>query len=232
MKSRSDFTRPKDQLTEPAAGDKPPAATTRRRRATPDADLESKLAESVGEAAPPADATSDAPKKDIKQQIAELDWEGGFSTVVDTFFDIEDPRAEMESLRRFLRDDRPGSSLSYGELADRLNEAQENVMRGLELLGRASRAYAAYEGDASKIEAAMRESAREELDVMLGGKKPTIPDIEARMVAAFPDEMADLRNRRSIAKSSLEMFDELRNRLAERAKDLRNMLARSRRPEE
>lgn len=168
---------------------------------------------------------------DLGHDVESLEMDNGFAEVVKNFFGIASPSQEADELRRFLSGKQKPSRMSYGEVADELGESQENAMRGAELLGQAKVTHERFEFDASLIEATMREAAQKEIE---GERttKPTIADIEARMRKMYPDQMRDLLVKRRENKEALALFEALAFRLSERARDLRQILARVQRPGE
>lgn len=167
----------------------------------------------------------------------------GYERIITHIFQvIEGPELEAEYLflRSQLSFEERASGKSYGELQDALDKAEENVQRAAELHARATAAFVEFEGDAQVILGALRDHAKNALEVRkaelfkaegVKGKVISNDDITAEIAASNPDEWAELEKRRTRAKLSVKLMGDLKEQLAGRAWDLRTMVGRSRQVE-
>jgi hypothetical protein len=176
-----------------------------------------------------------APKK-----AEELEMGGGFGRVITHQFRPTDAYLEYTELRTMLRSEGRASQLSYGQLVDALDVAEDAAHRGAELCAQAKVMHDEFDFNAKVIAAALRKNAVEELERRkaefkaenkTAGKAITNDDIEAEIASQNPDEWLELESRRGKARRSIALFEDLAVRLAERAKDLRQMVARARDPQ-
>lgn len=158
----------------------------------------------------------------------------GFESIIDSVFTI-DTNQVFREVKDFLRFSQNPSSLSYGELVDELNQAQEMAARALQLLAVAKTALATYLGDVEIIKAELHEQCVREMYEKYEDKddkevvrKPTIADIDAYKASAYHDEWSDMTRRTSEAKETVALIEGLVRRASERARDLRDMASNSR----
>jgi hypothetical protein len=195
----------------------------------------------AGEAAA-TDAAEAAERREARRQeasgmkAAELDMSSGFSRVITHLFQVANPLDEYSYLRGKLksREERM-SALSYGELVDLLDEAEDDAMRAAELASLAKVVHSDFDFNATVIESAIRKPAVTELeerkvklkeDTKTAGKAITDADVEMEMARSNPDEWHVLRQKRERAKRTVDQLVELHARLVERAKDLRALVSR------
>lgn len=200
--------------------------------------------EAAGDAAQQEDAARQARYSEraskAPKNAEELEMGGGFGRVITHQFRPTDAYLEYTELRAMLRSDGRASALSYGELVDALDVAEDAAHRGAELCAQAKVVHDEFDFNAKVIAAALRKNAVEELERRkaefkaenkTAGKAITNDDIEAEIASQNPDEWLELESRRGKARRSIALFEDLAVRLAERAKDLRQMVARARDPQ-
>lgn len=175
------------------------------------------------------DGPSDSNKKRIAGEIEDLKLQAGFERVVETVFSMtdEDTVEEYRILSTTLKLEGRASDASYGSLVDALDEAEEKARRASVLAANSKVAMAAYDYDAKPIVAAIREAAVDNLKAN-GNAKPTLADIDAEMSQAFTDEYRAIALKMEKAKRMVDVTENLSYRWQERAKDLRQMVARAR----
>jgi hypothetical protein len=152
----------------------------------------------------------------------------GFETIIDSVFSF-DSEAVYQEVLNSLEFQGKASRAEYGMLIDALDAAEEVARKALQLVANAKVACVRYLADVDSIRGQLREDARNELlNERDGGKAPTIADIEARVASAYHDEHRDIEVRIAKAKRSVEYLEGLASLTAERARDLRQMVAKSR----
>jgi hypothetical protein len=111
------------------------------------------------------------------------------------------------------------------------------AIRGAELASRANVVLVEFNIDADVIESALRSAATAALEEQkaewkrnnnTSGKQITNDDVKAYIVKRSPDEWATLQSKKAKAEEHCKLMKSLADRLAEREKDLRQMVARSR----
>lgn len=167
----------------------------------------------------------------------------GFEKIITRQFQVEDEEMMYLDLRASLTFDPTGekaSNLSYGGLLNALDAAEENAHRGAELAARAHLAHQEFELDAQVILSSLHDNAKRALEerkaelkaeTKTSGKQITNADVISEIAQLHPDEWAELQTRRKKAELSMKLFDDLHERLVQRAGHLRTMVARSRQVE-
>jgi hypothetical protein len=158
----------------------------------------------------------------------------GYERIIDSVFTINRDKV-FEEVRAFLRFEGNPSQMSYGELVDELNQAQETAVRALQLVANANATLANYLGDVEIIKAELHEQAKIEMNAKWKDPaddevttKPTIADVEAYKVSTYHDEWADITRRVTEAKQTVAFIEGLAKRASERARDLRDMASNAR----
>jgi len=162
---------------------------------------------------------------------ADLSIGNGYDRIVDTLFDMADPYVVYEEVKRSLRLGTRASRADYGTMVDALDAAQEMAEKAFDLYVNAKTAHDSYDIDASAIEAGMRDQAMAALMEEYKAKQrrsPTNDDVISYMAAKFPDEWRDIQQRRGRARRMVRKLENLTSRASEKAKDLRQMVARAR----
>ncbi len=178
-------------------------------------------------------ARAEAPKtpSEVRDAVDKLSM-GRHARIVDALFDMPDPMEEYLAIKAALSFGGRASSLSYGQLVDALDEAQQIAERGSRLMASAKVTYDAFHLDAEVIRGALREQAVDDLQRQKAeGKRSkaiTNDDITAVMAAAFPDEYRDLEMRAGKARRMVAAIEQLYDRACARAGDLRAMVQRTR----
>jgi len=171
-------------------------------------------------------------RKTSTEDPATLSLGGGVDRIVDTLFDLPDAHEEYLAVKASLRLGTRASRADYGTLVDALDAAEDMAERAYRIFVNAKVARDAYDIDAQAIEAGMREQAnaalQAEKDAKTRSKAITDADVVAYMAAKFPDEWRDVTARRGRARRTISYLENLSYRAAERAKDLRQMVARAR----
>jgi len=180
---------------------------------------------------------ADAEKaRSAPEDVYSLAMGGGFDRVVTSMFEPVDAGVEYVELRERLRSGRASSANQAGLIVE-LDRAEDDAMRGAELVARAKVFHDEFEFYARVVSGGMRKKAvavleerKAELkaETKTAGKAITNDDVEQEMARQFPDEYLELERRRGMARRGIALFEELANRLSERARDYRQMLARSR----
>jgi hypothetical protein len=156
----------------------------------------------------------------------------GYDRIVDTLFDLPDPHEEYLAVKQSLKLGTRASRADYGTLIDALDVSEDMAERAFALLVNAKVARDAYDIDARAIEAGMRDQAnaalQAEKDAKTRSKAITDADVTAYMAAKFPDEWRDIEARRGKARRTVSYLEDLAKRAGERARDLRQMVARAR----
>jgi hypothetical protein len=162
---------------------------------------------------------------------AELALGSGYDRIVDTLFDLPDPYDTYQLVKRSLQLGTRASRADYGTLVDALDAAQDMADKAYDLYVNAKTAADSYEIDAKAIESGMRDQAMAALMEEYKAKQRPSPkndDVDAYMAAKFPDEWRDIQQRRGRARRMVRKLENLATRASERAKDLRQMVARAR----
>lgn len=177
-------------------------------------------------------------KREAPTVASDLKMPGGFERIITHQFQDIDPYEEYMELRASLRTkDGRASGLSFGELQDALDVAADNAQRGAELASRANVVLVEFNIDADVIESALRTQATYALEELKAewkrqnnsaGKQITNDDVKAYIVKKAPDEWATLQSKKAKAEEHCKLMKSLAERLSEREKDLRQMVARSR----
>jgi hypothetical protein len=161
----------------------------------------------------------------------------GFENIIDSVFAF-DPDAVYKEVMSCLTLGQAASRTEYGHLVDALDESEENARKALQLVANAKVALKVYTGDVEIIRSELHEQATREVmnewetpedpKKPLFLKKPTIADIEAYKVSTYHDEWADGEKRLAEAKETVAYLEGLAALTAQRARDLRQMVASSR----
>ncbi len=177
-------------------------------------------------------------RRESPKHARDLEMAGGHNRIITYQFQDVDVFEEYQELRASLRSkDGRASSLSYGELQDALDVACDNAQRGAELAARANVVHVDFLIDAESIESTLRLRATKTLEEAkaewkaahnTAGKQITNDDVKAEIMASAPDEWSVLQTKKAKAKEYCDLMESLAERLAEREKDLRQMVARSR----
>lgn len=173
----------------------------------------------------------DAGDAELKRRLGELKLEGGFDRVVTTVYSI-DSKAEYAELSTGLQLSMKASEASYGRLVDALDGSEERARRASVLLANAKVAVRAYEIDSDGIKSALRDAAvaalQQEKDAGQRSKQITEGDIASEIASRFTDEHRELQLNFERAKRMADVVENLTYRWQERAKDLRQMVAKAR----
>lgn len=155
----------------------------------------------------------------------------GFENIVDSLFKF-DPDEVYEHVLNSLELAGQASRTDYGDLVDALDAAEENARKALQLLANAKVAAVNYENDIKVLEAELHEQAVSEIMAKYDDpmdksvtKKPTVADIEAYKISTYHDEWHDMKERVTKAKRTVEYMEGLAGLTAQRARDLRQMVA-------
>ncbi len=183
-------------------------------------------------------ASQETRKREAPSSASELKMPGGFERIITHQFQDIDPYEEYMELRASLRSkEGRASSLSFGELNDALDMAADNAQRGAELAARSNVVLVEFSIDADVIESALRAQATYALEELKAewkrnnnssGKQITNDDVKAYIVKTAPDEWATLQSKKAKVEEHCKLMKSLASLLAEREKDLRQMVARSR----
>lgn len=155
----------------------------------------------------------------------------GFENIIDSVFtfDAESAYTEVKASLELVG---KASRTDYGELVDALDAAEENARKALQLVANAKVAGENYQNDIKVLESALHEQAVDELmgkfddpDDKSVTKKPTIADIEAYKIANYHDEWHSMKERVAKSKRTVEYLEGLAGLTAQRARDLRQMVA-------
>lgn len=164
----------------------------------------------------------------------------GYENIIDSLFTF-DPDQAVKQVTECLQFSKQASRTEYGELVDALDQAEENARVALQLVANSEVALVNYKNDMETIRAGIREKAVEEMmddsddgdEDTEGAKKkppkpkkrPTIADIDAYMRSTYHDELNDADDRLAKGKQMVEYFRGLATLTAQRARDLRQMVA-------
>lgn len=166
----------------------------------------------------------------------------GFESIIDNLFTF-DADATFANVIKGLELSQPASQTDYGTLVDALNAAEEIARQALQLVANAKVANARYTADVGVIRAELHEQCvaelmeqyRKEVEAEAGEKrktstarKPTIGDIDAYKAANYNDEWSDIEERLAKSKETVHYLEGLAGLAAQRARDLRQMVASSR----
>lgn len=184
------------------------------------------------------------------KEASDLSMGAGYDRIVDHLYDLAEPDAEYREIREALSFGarRAASGLAYGDLVDALDHAEDIAYRATLLLVNAKVAHDAYELDAKTIVAALRAGVIADLEVERArhkaaaeaakkaktdepvgrSKQITEADIDAALAEKYPREWRDLEMRRGKARRMIAALESLEARTIERARDLRQMVARQR----
>lgn len=187
-------------------------------------------------AAPRVEVRPDSPGAFNQANQPQL--QAGFDRIVDKLYTL-DAESEYAELERVLRLSGRASSAEYGELVNRLDEAQDCAHRAMKLYANAKVSHAAFEMDAMAILGALRRAAREALETAkleefrklkdeLGSKAPTGKqitdgDIEGYIAASHPDEWRSIELRREKSKAMVAVMERFAELWKNRARDLQVM---------
>lgn len=150
----------------------------------------------------------------------------GFESIIDNVFAF-DPDVAYEQVTACLQLGQKPSQTDYGSLVNALDAGEENARVALQLLANARVALARYTADVRVIQGRLREQSVAELKAS-GAARPTIADIEAYMMAEYHDEWRDGEVQVSTAKETVHYLEGLASLVAQRARDLRQMVASAR----
>lgn len=155
----------------------------------------------------------------------------GFENVVDSIFSFNPDEAYAEVMAS-LELSQSASRTDYGDLVNALDAAEETARKALQLVANAKVAGENYQNDIKVLESQLHEQAVEELMAKFNDpdddtvtKKPTIADIEAYKIANYHDEWHAMKERTSKSKRTVEYLEGLASVSAQRARDLRQMVA-------
>lgn len=162
----------------------------------------------------------------------ELEMGMGTARIVRSVFDLPDVWTEYQELRASLKSEQRASAMSSGRLLDELDGAGDRSQRGAELLAVVKAAHDDFEMLANISTAGMHDRAVEALladnDERKAEKKAVKrvnkDDVAATIATMFPDEWADLSQKRSRSKRAVAVVESLADRLQERQRDLRAMV--------
>jgi hypothetical protein len=134
-----------------------------------------------------------------------------YGRVIGRLFAI-DPLEEFQEMEKYLEGiRRPAHTLSYGELADELEQVENNAWRAARLLAHAQDARDAYERDCAVQEGAWKEKAVAALEQAKKDneltKRITIGDVDSYIATHFVTEYKELSDRRSKAKRMVEAIE-------------------------
>ncbi len=185
----------------------------------------------------PSEPPIDSSTENVIDRIDRLSMPIGFERVMTLQFGDIDEDEEYIELRNSLKFTSSASQLSYGSLQNALDEAEDKAFRAWMLSSRARVSKAEFDIDANIIVGAMRKNAREYLERLkrkhkeasgTAGKSITDADIIAQIVATNPDEWAAIQSKINRAEENVKLYEELHERLAKRAGNLRTMVATAR----
>lgn len=155
-----------------------------------------------------------------------------FTRIVETIFDI-DPEREHEQIMKFLTMSKRASQMEHNELVDALDRVEIMVEKAYRLHANARLALVNLEAEANAIAGQIHAQAVTQVDREFESgarkKKPTNADVEAVENTVYRDELRRLADRRERAEGAVMVMEGLVKIAAERAKDVRQMVASSRR---
>lgn len=170
-------------------------------------------------------------KAEAPKEVSELTMGGAYERIIDIVFSVN-PEADFDALRRGLRLNERASRVDFGSLLEALDESEDNAQKAYDLAMTAKTVHDAFEIDAVVLKGSMRSQAmsalQKEKDDGKRAKTITNDDVEETMAVMFPDQYRLLEQKRSRARRMVASLESLATRWSERAKDLRQMVARSR----
>lgn len=189
---------------------------------------------------PPINDDAEEREKRKRQRAAELadansddlSMGDGYDRIIDTLFKLDVVEIYEECKAALSMRGQRASRADYGTLVDELDNAEEIASKAAELTANAHVQKATFEIDADIIESGMRDRARahmeqEKADGTRTGNI-TQKDVDLYAKSYFADEWRALEVKREKVKQTVNRFDRLYTQCAERAKDLRQMVAGSR----
>lgn len=154
----------------------------------------------------------------------------GFEQVIDTLFVTNTEELYQEVLNGLAMAGK-ASRQDYGTLVDLLDASEEIARKALVLVANCKVANSNFQADAGVIEGELRNQASVEvvrIHKEQERKAPTIADIEAYMMSTYHDEYRALKQRIAKGKATYEYLEGLAALTAQRARDLRQMVASAR----
>lgn len=173
----------------------------------------------------------DPPRKNLpfEGEIPRLP--NAYQSIVTSTFTIPEPAELYAQIEAGIKPIK-ASKLSSGELLDKLDEAQEIARLAKQLYVNTKATVEAVELDTNVIVAAMRDSATTALEreKEAGIRKKTITeaDVLGAVQTRYPDEWKTVQERLSRSKLTVSYIENLCERAAERARDLRIIVGNSR----
>lgn len=158
----------------------------------------------------------------------------GFENIIESTFTF-DPDTALDEVKACLTLSQKASRTEYGELVDALDLAEESARKALLLVVNSKVACANYLSDVDIIKSELHEQSVREMmlrhedpDDKAVTRKPTKDDVEAYKVSTYHDEWSDIEERSQKAKRTVDYLEGLFSLSAQRARDLRQMVASSR----
>jgi hypothetical protein len=155
----------------------------------------------------------------------------GYQTIVDSIFNLPDPNVVYEEVLAGIRPIR-ASRATMAELLDALDTAQSVAVKARGLLVNTKATADAVGRDTQILVASMRDQATSQLEREkesgLRKKAITEADVVQCLSTMFPDEWSAVQERESKAKRAIDLIENLCERAAERARDLRAIVGASR----
>lgn len=188
----------------------------------------------------PATAVAEEPSREVETRVSmeqdedastaqsepEIMLGAGFDAIVETLFKF-DAEAAYERIKKSLQLDMKPSRAEYGMLVNALDEAEEIARLSLQMLANCKLARKSLEAEVEVLEGSMREEAQKQLRNE-GINKPTIADVQARMVRNYHDTYRHLQEKKAKASATLDYIEGLTKVTQERARDLRAMVSQGR----
>ncbi len=168
------------------------------------------------------------------KKAGDLSMGPAYDRVIDTLFDYKAPNVEFDEIVEALAfRGKRASERTYAELIDALDVAESMAFRAARLLANAKVKFALFEIDATAIESALREETVKYLKALKPGeegrtKTITEKDVESTLSTRHNRDYVLLHEKLSKAKRSIDVYEALEIRASERAKDLRQIVARAR----
>lgn len=226
--------RPRTAVPKPPAT---PPATPPAEQLNPPAQLELESARET----PPVDekqSQDDTHQNELAaagvKKAGDLTMGPAYDRVIDTLFDYKAPNVEFDEIVEALAfKGKRASERTYAELIDALDVAESMAFRAARLLANAKVKFALFEIDATAIEAALREETVRYLKALKPGeegrtKAITEKDVESTLSTRHNRDYVLLHEKLAKAKRSIDVYEALEIRASERAKDLRQIVARAR----
>lgn len=177
------------------------------------------------------DFPADQPHKDLPFEGDIPRLPGAYQSIVTSTFTIPEPMELYSQIEAGIKPIK-ASKLSIGELLDKLDEAQEIARLARQLYVNTKATVESVEIDMNVIVSAMRDVATTvlEREKEAGIRKKTITeaDVLGAVQTRYPDEWKTTQERLTKGRLTVSYIENLCERAAERARDLRVIVGNSR----